>query len=337
MGSRTASCTMPRLRIGLAMVVVLATARVMAQPVSESIVLAGSDPVFQAALDEAVAPAGFDVIRAQEVTAPSLGALSTASRELADRLHATATVWLIASPAGITLVTYDRERDRLLVRELPFTLPLLAPQAAEAARIARTMLRALRTSVDVDQPPPRVEDAPALRTAVAAPAPRRLGISTLVGGRFGAPDDDLVAQLAVIWQPDRLGFAVSGELAPSADVTTSAFTGTVLDIAVAAVARAPVLVAPGVRVTPVLGLALHTLRLRGSLSTAQPIHDTRADLAARLGVVANYRVGRDLEVGLGATVDFLFDRPHYEAANVQVLVVPRLQALVGLIGTFRVL
>ncbi|CAN5368961.1 hypothetical protein BH11MYX1_BH11MYX1_24080 [soil metagenome] len=328
---------MGTLRIGLAMVVVLATARVMAQPVSETIVLAGSDPVFQAALDEAVAPAGLGVIRAHDVTAPSLGALSTASRELADRLHATATVWLIASPNGITLVTYDRERDRLLVRELPFTLPLSPPQAAEAARIARTMLRALRTSVDVDQPPPRVEDAPAIRAAVAAPDQRRLGVSTLVGGRFGAPDDDLVAQLAVVWRPDRIGFAVSGELAPSADVTTSAFMGTVLDIAVAAVARAPMLVAPGLRVTPVLGLAVHTLRLRGSLSTAQPIHNTRLDLAARLGAVASYRVGRDLYVGVGATVDLLFDRPQYEAGNGQVLIVPMLQALVGFMGTFRVL
>ncbi|HEX7699111.1 MAG TPA: hypothetical protein VF403_00230, partial [Kofleriaceae bacterium] len=88
------------LRIVLATIVVL-VARAAAQPVSESIVLAGSDPVFQSALDEAVAPAGFGVIRASDVTAPSLGALSTASRELADRLHATATVWLIASPSGV--------------------------------------------------------------------------------------------------------------------------------------------------------------------------------------------------------------------------------------------
>ncbi len=314
-----------------------ATARVMAQPVSETIVLAGSDPVFQAALDEAVAPAGLGVIRAQDVTAPSLGALSTASRELADRLHATATVWLIASPNGITLVTYDRERDRLLIRELPFALPLSPPHAAEAARIARTMLRALRTSVDVDQPPPRVEDAPAIRAAVAAPEQRRVAVSALVGGRFGAPDSDLVAQLAVSWRPDQIGFAISGELSPSADVSTSAFAGTVLDLAIAAVARAPVEVAPGFRVTPIAGLALHTLRLRGSLSTDQAIHDTRIDVGARVGVVASYRVGRDLDVGFGASVDLLLDRQHYQAGEIHVLVVPRLQALVGILGSFRVL
>jgi hypothetical protein len=325
------------LRIVLATLVVLAARAVVAQPVSESIVLAGSDPVFQSALDEAVAPAGLGVIRAGDVTAPSLGALSTASRELADRLHATATVWLIASPSGVTLVTYDRERDRLLIRELPFDLPLSATHAAEAARIARTMLRAIRTSPDIDQPPPTVEDAPKLRAEVSAPSQRKLAVSALVGGRFGAPDGDLVGQLAVVWRPDRLGFAISGALAPSADVTSSAFMGTVLDVAVAAVARLPILIAQGVRVTPVTGLALHTLRLHGSLSTDQPIRDRQFDLAWRGGGALTYRLGRDLDVGIGVTVDILLNRQHYEAGDVQVLIVPRLQALIGALVTFRVL
>ncbi len=322
-------------RILLAIVVVLAATRAAATPVSESIVLAGSDPVFQAALDDAVAPAGLGVIRAREVTAPSLGALTTASRELADRLHATATVWLIASPSGATLVTYDRERDRLLIRELAFELPLSAPQAAEAARIARTMLRALRTSPDVDQPPPRAEDAPAIRAQVSAPS--LLAVSALVGGRFGAPDDDLAGALAVVWRPDALGFAVGAELAPSADVTTSAFTGTVVDVSAAAVARLPLILLPDLRVTPVAGLAVHTVRLRGALSTEQAIHDTQIDPAARVGAAATYRVGRDLDVGIGVTVDVLLDRQHYLAGTVQVLMIPRVQALIGVIATFRVL
>ncbi|MEO8843591.1 MAG: hypothetical protein ABI591_16405 [Kofleriaceae bacterium] len=325
------------LRIVLATIVVLVARAVVAQPISESIVLAGSDPVFQSALDEAVAPAGLGVIRASDVTPPSLGALSTASRELADRLHATATVWLIASPHGVTLVTYDRERDRLLIRELPFDLPLSPTHAAEAARIARTMLRAIRTSPDIDQPPPTVEDAPKLRAEVSAPSQRTLAVSALVGGRFGAPDGDLVGQLAVVWRPDQLGFAVSGELAPSADVTSSAFMGTVLDVAVAAVARLPILIAPGLRLTPITGFALHTLRLHGSLSTDQAIRDRQFDGAWRVGTGLTYRLGRDLDVGLGVTIDVLLNRQHYEAGDVQVLIVPRLQALIGGLVTFRVL
>jgi len=325
------------LRIPLAMAVVLAAAHAGAQPVTEAIALAGSDPVFQAALGDAVAPAGMGVIRAAEVAPPSLGGLSAASRELADRLHATATVWLLESPHGLTLVTYDRERDGLLIRELPFALPLSAEHAAEAARIARTMLRALRTSPDVDQPPPRVEEAPKLRAEVAAPIERRLAVAALVGGRFGAPDGDLAGQLGVAWRPDELGFAITGELAPSADVTTSAFTGTVVDVAVAAVARWPLELIPNLRVVPIAGLALHTIRLRGALSTDQPIHDRQFDLAARGGVAAMYRVGRDLDVGIGITADVLLDRQDYKAASMQVLIVPRLQAMIGLLASFRVL
>ncbi|MEO6774311.1 MAG: hypothetical protein ABI467_15045 [Kofleriaceae bacterium] len=325
------------LRIPLAIAGVLAAAHAGAQPVSETIALAGSDPVFQAALDEAVAPAGMGVIRAAEVPPPSLGALSAASRELADRLHATATVWLIESPHGVTLVTYDRERDGLLIRELGFALPLSAPHAAEAARIARTMLRALRTSPDVDQPPPRVAEAPKLRAEVAAPAQHRLAVGALVGGRFGAPDGDLAAQLAVAWRPDALGFAVSGELAPSADVTTAAFTGTVVDVAVAAVARWPFELVPGFRVVPVAGVALHTIRLRGALSTDQAIHDRQLDLAARAGAAAMYRVGRDLDIGFSVAIDGLLDRQDYKAATMQVLIIPRFQAMVGVLANFRVL
>ncbi|HEX7704068.1 MAG TPA: hypothetical protein VF403_25170, partial [Kofleriaceae bacterium] len=176
-----------------------------------------------------------------------------------------------------------------------------------------------------------------LRAEVSAPSQHKLAVSALVGGRFGAPDGDLVGQLAVVWRPDRLGFAISGELAPSADVTSSAFTGTVLDVAVAAVARLPIIVAPGVRVTPVTGFALHTLRLHGALSTDQPIRDRQFDVAWRVGGGLTYRLGRDLDVGLGVTVDLLLNRQHYEAGDVQVLIVPGVQALIGALVTFRVL
>ncbi|HEY0253389.1 MAG TPA: hypothetical protein VGC41_17765 [Kofleriaceae bacterium] len=320
-----------------AIVLCFATGRVTAQPAEETIVLAGSDAVFKAALDEALAPAGMGVVRARDVTAPSIGALSTASRELADRLHATATVWLIGSGTNITLVTYDRERDRLLIRELAFHEPLSPPQAAEAARIARTMLRALRTSPDIDQLPPRVEDAPKIRENIASPEARRLAVGALVGGRFGAPDSDLVGQLAVAWRPDRLGAEVSGELAPSADVTSKAFNGTVIDVAVAAVARMPFELIPRFRVTPSAGLALHTVRLRGALSTEQPIHDRQLDLAGRVGGSATYRVGHDLDVGIAATLDLLLDRQRYQAGDSQVLLIPRVQAMFGAFVLFRVL
>jgi len=50
-----------------------------------------------------------------------------------------------------------------------------------------------------------------------------------------------------------------------------------------------------------------------------------------------YRLGRDLDVGIGVTTDILLDRQDYKAATMQVLIVPRLQAMVGLLASFRVL
>src|SRR5512140_2559477 len=173
---------MTPLRSWVCVAVVCVAATVRAQP-TESIVLASPEAVFQSALDDALAPAGIAVIAAGNVPPPSLAALSAASRELADRAHATATVWLIEGAGEATLVTYDRERDRLLVRQLPYALPLSATQAAEAARTARTMLRALRVTPDVDQPPPLVEDAPAIRETVVVPVRPALAASAVLGVR----------------------------------------------------------------------------------------------------------------------------------------------------------
>jgi hypothetical protein len=330
---------MTRLRVPVGAVVVgLAwlAAVPRAQPV-ESIVLAGSDVVFQSALGDALAPAGMSVVGAGDVPAPELAALGAASRELADRAHATATVWLIASGHEATLVTYDRERDRVLVRQLPFGLPLSPTQAAEAARTARTMLRALRVTPDVDQAPPHVEDAPAIRdTAVVRERPS-LAASGTVGIRFGAPTTDLGALFALAWRPDRLGLAVAVGLGPTSDVVAPAFLGTVFDGALALIGRAPLEVARRIRVAPSAGLALHVIRLRGALDTMQPIRTTRFDVAGRLGMSATYRLNSNLEVGISAAVDCLLERQRYEAGTEQVLVIPRLQMLIGAVATVRVL
>jgi hypothetical protein len=69
----------------------------------------------------------------------------------------------------------------------------------------------------------------------------------------------------------------------------------------------------------------------------QAIRLTRYDPAARIGVAATYRIGRDLDVGLAVSVDCLLDRQSYQAGSNQVLVIPRLQTLFGAIATLRVL
>jgi hypothetical protein len=312
-------------------------ARVAAQPAPESIVLAGADPELRIALAGALAPAGMSVIAVGPVPAPAVDALSTASRELADRAHASATVWLLASGGKSTLITYDRERDRVLVREMSYTLPLGPTQAAEVARAARTMLRALRVTPDVDQPPPRVEDAPAIRDIGAVRDTPLLAASAMFGVRLNAPDNDVGGAIAVVWRPDRLGAALVAELAPSADIVEPTFTGTLLDGAVAVLGRMPLAVAPRIRVIPTAGLAIHLVRLHGALDTMEPIRSTRIDPAARLGVAATYEVNPNLDIGVTMSVDCLVSRQRYETGAAEILVIPRLQAMFGAIVTLRVL
>src|SRR6202042_3183731 len=101
----------------------------------------------RAELRDALLPADIAIVVVDAPT-PTLGDVTSASRVLVDREHATGAIWWIAGSAGSTLVTYDRGVDRVLVRTVAFATPLDAAQSAEAARMARTMLRALRVTPD---------------------------------------------------------------------------------------------------------------------------------------------------------------------------------------------
>ena len=329
------------MRLLVTCVIACVAARVAAQPAPEWIVVAADDPAFRGALVEALAPAGMTVIVVASQDAPSVAELSAASRALADREHASATVWLTPSETGATLVTYDRDRDRLLVRELPFPLPLSPFQAAEAARTARTMLRALRVTPDVDQPPPLEVDAPEIRATAPAGDRPMLAASAVLGVRVHAPDTDFGVAASLIWRPEALGVAFVGEISPSSDVPGPAFVGTAIDGAVALLARLPLRIdAPRglrVRVVPMAGLALHFVRLHGELDTQQPLHGTRMDPAARIGAAAMYRLASGLDLGVAISIDALLQRQRYVVGETEVLEIPRFQSLIGVIATFRVL
>ncbi|MBA3818606.1 MAG: hypothetical protein H0X17_06910, partial [Deltaproteobacteria bacterium] len=122
----------------------------LAEPATH-VVVAGRDRVLAAALGDAFAPSGMTVVEVADAPPGSIAELAVASRALADREQARSVVWLIVDPGGATLVTYDREVDRVLVRTLPYAPPLTAARAAETARMARTMLRALQIP---DEPEP---------------------------------------------------------------------------------------------------------------------------------------------------------------------------------------
>jgi hypothetical protein len=327
----------PLTKISAIAIAMAVAAPAAAQQEPEWIVVAADDPAFRSALVDALSPARMNVIVVANQPSPSVGELSAASRALADREHATATVWLTPAATGATLVTYDRDRDRLLVRELPFLLPLSPFQAAEAARTARTMLRALRVTPDVDRPPPLEVDAPEIREGAPVRDRATFAASAAFGLRVRAPSTDVGGAFSLIWRPDTLGAAIVGEISPSAEVPGPAFVGTALDTAIAALARWPFRVAPRLRLVPTAGVAVHFIRLRGELDTEQALHGTRVDPAARTGIAATYRLAGGLDVGIAISVDLLLLRQRYEVLDQEVLEIPRFQALLGAIATFQVL
>jgi hypothetical protein len=329
--------------VRLAVVAMLACALAPAQAQApEAIALASTDPGFRAALADALAPAGMTVVAA-EATPPSLADLTAGSRELADREHATGTVWLIAAPGGATLVAYDRNADRVLVRELPYTIPLGARQAAEAARMTRTMLRALRAMPESEQPP-KPPPPPAVVIHAPPPPPSELPAPTLAASAAAdlhlfAPGSDAqpALSLAAIWRPRALGLALSASLAPSADVMSLAFAGSARDSTLALTGRFPLALSPRLAVVAEGGAAFHFVRIQGVLVDGEPVDQTSVDPAIRIGGSALYTLRPGVDLGLGLSVDTLLRRQMYDAGSSQILIISRIQAVAGAFVVVQIL
>lgn len=305
----------------------------------EVVAVVSGDTVFRSELSDALAPAGMSTVTA-DAEAPSLAEVTAASRSLADHLHATATIWFIAGASGTTLVTYDRGVDRVLVRALAFAMPLSTAQGAEAARMARTMLRALRVTPDSALPPPHVEEARALRAAAAVemrPARPRFAIEAGVGTRLRGPASNVApsASAMLIWRPDALGVAIAGSYAPSASVTVPALSGTTGDDSAAILARLPIAL-PHVTLAVIAGPALHVITVRGTVVDGDAVAIRRYDVAARVGVNAGYTLDPSVDLGLEASADVLFQRQEYDFDASEVIAIPRVQVQTLLTLTLRV-
>ena len=311
----------------------------VAQQQPSRVVVATTDRVLLGAIADALFPAGMIVMQVDDVAPAAIGELTAMSRTVAEREGASAVVWLLVETAGTTLVAYDRAVDRVLVRPLPYVPPFSADRAAETARAARTMLRALKLSDDSEPERPPIVEVP---IAVVQPPPARPWPNVVAyvgfGGRYGRLGEDGVveAQFAAAWRPDALGVVAMASLSPQASLSSPSFMGNVSDNSFALAARIPFAIAPRIAVAGLAGPALHAVRVEGTLG-AESVSALRFDAAFRVGATAGYAVTDRLDVGLAISMDTLLKRQRYEVMGGQVLVMPRLQVSVGLLISVRVL
>lgn len=305
---------------------------------AEPIALVSDD----AAMHTALVDAG-DVVTVDVEKPPAVGELAAASRAIADRLNASVTVWLIPSGTSSTsLVTYDRGSDRVIVRDLPYALPLDAARATEAARIMRTMLRSMRTPDVGEGNGTQAASGGKASIGVAGGAgasglvaPREPQFAFDLGGGVwvaapGAIANPVVTATAA-WRPHALGAAVQATFGPAAELEMSSFRGDVRDVVIAGLVRnALTLSSADLRIVPAAGAALHILHVAGDT-----LDSRRFDPALRVGMAVLRALPRDLEVGLDVSADCLLVRQKYQAGTEEILAVPRVQIVAAVVIGIR--
>ena len=316
----------------------------------ETVVVVSDDPGFAQAADEAFRAAGVTAVRVGDLAVPAIADLTGASRQLADGEHATAAVILVFGGDGATLIAYDRGVDRALIRVLPYRAPLGPRESAEAAHMARTMLRALRVTPELDLPLPHPQEALAIRAQTAAAqlaAPTAVSdggdvgvLAVALGGglRAGAPGAAAGASgtVQLIWRPDALGLAMTASLARAAEVETAAFTGMASDAVGAVTARLAIRPAPRWWLAGEVGAAVHRVHVTGALP-GTPVDVARLDPAIRVGGAAMFVASRRLSAGLAVWADGLLVRQDYRVANQRILGVPIAQLTLDVTLVARVL
>jgi len=323
-------------RVFVCAALLLAVATASAAPASDDVVVAVRDRALVEALGDALAPA--KVIAVDDVAPSAIGDLTAASRLLVEREHTGAAIWLVEQGGTTTLVAYDRDADRVLVRPIAYTTPLSNLHAAVIARSARAMLRALRVEAQTEQP---AGAAPPPVVAVRAPSavPSELLATTAgLAVRAGAPGNAAIPELCLgaIWRPAAPGLMVDLALAPSSELAGTMFTGSVGDRSLGVVARVPLRAIARVRLAAFGGVAIHAVRLGGNIAD-RAIADWRFDPAVRVGAVASYAVRNKIDVGFSVSTDNLLRRQRYEVEGEQLVVMQRLQVAAGILVILRVM
>jgi hypothetical protein len=166
-----------------------------------------------------------------------------------------------------------------------------------------------------------------------------LGLALSADLHLLAPGADALAaaSLTAIWRPENVGASLSASLAPSANLMTPAFAGNVRDTTIAISGRLPLHIAPRLGVVAEAGLALHDVHIEGVLVDGEHVDTSDLDPAVRIGFAGTYALRKEVDLGLGISIDTLLRRQMFDAGSDRILIISRLQLVAGAFVVVQIL
>jgi hypothetical protein len=118
---------------------------------------------------------------------------------------------------------------------------------------------------------------------------------------------------------------------------TTAFEGNVRDTTLALSGRFPLRIAPRLGVVAEAGLALHDVHVEGVLVDGEHVDTSDLDPAVRLGFAGTYALRKEVDLGLGISIDTLLRRQMFDAGSDRILIISRLQLVAGAFVAVQIL
>lgn len=303
---------------GLALAFTLLVARSADASELSRVAFVGDDPELLRALSRSLATWQVEVVPATE---PQLGATLPEGATVADavcaRTGAQAVVWISRSPGGWALWVYDARTHELVSRPVTDEPPYSGPVAAALSLSTKTLLKKSLVAPEGERfgamPPPR---SPVPVLPPEAPRPASLYLEGTGGARFFAistqPAEARFGLGISHWSRSSpaIGGFIDVSLGPGVNLATPTVDARFVSIGTAIGVRGRVDAGSWLAFEGGLGFVLGITSF-GGVAAGESIAVLRANPAARLGFVVDFKLGKRTSIGLVNAVDVAFRRQDY--------------------------
>lgn len=309
---------------GLALGVVLLVARSADASDLSRVAFVGDDPELLRALGRSLATWQVEVVATTE---PLLGATLPEGASLAEavcaRTGAQAAVWISRSPGGWALWVYDARTHELVSRAVTDEPPYSGPVAAALSLSTKTLLKKSLVAPEAERfgaPPPSPPTPP---PPLDVPRPSSLFLEATGGARFFAISTRVAEPRFGVgvsyWSRSSpaIGGFVDVSLGPGVNLEATKVDVHFVSVGAAVGARGRVDATRWLALEGGLGFALAITSLSG-VADGQSVSVLRANPAARVGFVVDFKLGRRTSIGLVNGIDVAFRRQDYTLASATV-------------------